>query len=43
LPPNTRLVVIGSKKAPSGADEDGFGTGGGVEHIVECVILPTKT
>lgn len=36
LPPNTRLLIIGTKK---GADADGFGTS--PQHVVEAIILPT--
>ena len=39
LPPNTRLLILSVKKS-GGSDADGFG--GGVQHLIEAVVLPTQ-
>lgn len=39
LPPNTRMLVLSTKKGSS-PDADGFG--GHSDHIIEVVILPTQ-
>lgn len=39
LPPNTRLMILSVKKS-AGTDADGFG--GGVQHVIEAIILPSE-
>lgn len=39
LPPNTRILILSVKKV-SGSDADGFG--GGSNHVIEAVILPSE-
>lgn len=39
LPPNTRLLIMSSKKGGM-KDEDGFG--GSSSHVIECLVLPTQ-
>jgi hypothetical protein len=39
LPPNTRMLVLSTKKS-NGTDADGFGGHG--YHVIEAVILPTQ-
>jgi len=39
LPPNTRLLILSTKK-PSGVDADGFG--GSSSHVIEAVLLPSQ-
>lgn len=40
LPPNTRLLILSTKKSNYTQDSDGFGQG--AEYLVEAVVLPSE-